>query len=35
VRIPNSTTVKTMRAADRGKGNRHRSADALLKEQGI
>ena len=35
VRVPNATTVKAMRAADRGKGKRHRSADALLKELGI
>jgi len=35
VRIPNTTTVKAMRAADRGKGKRHRSADDLLEEVGI
>ena len=32
VRVPNATTVKAMRAADRAKGERHRSASALLKE---
>jgi DNA-damage-inducible protein J len=32
VRLPNATTVKAMRAADRGKGKRHRSADALFKD---
>ena len=35
VRVPNTTTVKAMRAADRGKGKRSRSADALLKDLGI
>jgi DNA-damage-inducible protein J len=35
VRLPNATTVKAMRAADKGKGRRHRSADALFKELGI
>ena len=35
VRVPNATTVKAMRAADRGKGMRHRSANALLKDLGI
>ena len=35
VRIPNATTVKAMRAADRGKGKRSRSADALFNELGI
>ena len=35
VRIPNPTTVKAMRSADRGKGKRSRSADALFKELGI
>jgi DNA-damage-inducible protein J len=32
VKVPNATTVKAMRAADQGKGRRHRSADALLKD---
>ena len=35
VRIPNATTVKAMRAADRGKGKRSRSAGALLEELGV
>jgi DNA-damage-inducible protein J len=35
VRVPNATTVKAMRAADRAKGKRHRSASALFKELGI
>lgn len=30
VGVPNATTVKAMRAADRGKGKRMHSADALL-----
>src|ERR1700756_2342626 len=34
VRVPNATTVRAMRAADKGKGKRHRSADVLLKETG-
>ena len=35
VRIPNAVTVKAMRAADRGKGKRSRSAEALFKDLGI
>jgi DNA-damage-inducible protein J len=35
VKIPNATTVKAMRAADRGKGKRSRSADTLFKDLGI
>ena len=35
VRVPNATTVKAMRAADRAKGKRHRSANALLNDLGI
>ena len=35
VRVPNPTTVKAMRAAERGKGKRYRSANALLEELGI
>lgn len=35
VRVPNATTVKALRAADKGKGKRHRSADALFKEMRI
>ena len=32
VRVPNATTVKAMRTADKGKGKRHRSANALFKD---
>ena len=35
VKIPNTTTVKAMRAADKGKGKRLTSADALFKDLGI
>ncbi len=35
VKIPNATTVKAMRAADRGKGRRSRSAEVLFKDLGI
>jgi DNA-damage-inducible protein J len=35
VRIPNAATVKAMRAADRGKGKRMRSAGALFRDLGI
>ncbi len=35
VKIPNATTVKAMRAADRGKGKRLNSAGALFKDLGI
>jgi DNA-damage-inducible protein J len=35
VKLPNATTVKAMRAADRGKGKRLSSADALFKDLGI
>jgi DNA-damage-inducible protein J len=35
VKVPNPTTVKAMRTADRTKGKRHRSAEALFKELGI
>jgi DNA-damage-inducible protein J len=35
VRIPNATTVKAMRAADRGKGKRLTSARALFNDLGI
>ena len=34
VKIPNATTVKAMRAADRGKGKRLNSAGALFKDLG-
>jgi DNA-damage-inducible protein J len=32
VKIPNATTAKAMRAADRGKGKRSPSADALFRD---
>jgi DNA-damage-inducible protein J len=32
VKVPNATTVKAMRAADKGQGKRQRSADALFKD---
>ena len=32
VKVPNATTVKAMRAADKGLGKRHKSSDALFKE---
>ena len=35
VKVPNATTVKAMRAADRGKGKRLNSAAALFKDLGI
>jgi DNA-damage-inducible protein J len=35
VKVPNATSVKAMRAADRGKGKRLKSAGALLKDLGI
>jgi DNA-damage-inducible protein J len=35
VKVPNRTTVKPMRAADRGKGKRLNSAAALFKDLGI
>jgi len=35
VKVPNATTVKAMRAADRGKGKRLTSAGALFKDLGI
>ncbi|MBI3682121.1 MAG: type II toxin-antitoxin system RelB/DinJ family antitoxin [Acidobacteria bacterium] len=35
VRVPNATTVKAMRAADKGKGKRLTSAGALFKDLGI
>ena len=34
VRVPNPTTVKAMQAADRGKGRRFISPEALLKDLG-
>ncbi len=35
VKVPNVTSVKAMRAADRGKGKRLKSAAALFKDLGI
>ena len=35
VRAPNATTVKAMRAADKGRGKRFRSARELFKDLGI
>jgi DNA-damage-inducible protein J len=35
VRVPNATTVKAMRAADKGKGKRPQSASALVEDLGI
>jgi DNA-damage-inducible protein J len=35
VKVPNRTTVKAMETADRGKGKRFKSADALFKDLGI
>jgi DNA-damage-inducible protein J len=35
VKVPNATTVKAMRAADKGQGKRLKSADALFKDLGI
>jgi DNA-damage-inducible protein J len=35
VRVPNTTTVKAMQAADKGKGKKFASPDALFKDLGI
>jgi len=35
VRVPNATTLKAMRAANKGKGKRAASAKALFKDLGI
>jgi DNA-damage-inducible protein J len=35
VKVPNATTVKAMRAADKGKGKRLNSAGALFQDLGI
>ena len=35
VKVPNASTVKAMRAADKGKGKRLKSAGALFKDLGI
>jgi hypothetical protein len=34
-KIPNATTIKAMKAVDRGKGRRFKNAEALLKDLGI
>ena len=35
VKVPNATTVKAMRAADKGQGKRHKSTDALFNDLGV
>jgi DNA-damage-inducible protein J len=35
VKVPNPTTVRAMRSADRGRGKRFKSATALFKDLGI
>jgi len=35
VKVPNATTLKAMKAADRGEGKRFKSSSALLKDLGI
>ena len=35
VKVPNTTTVKAMQAADKGKGKRLASAEALFRDLGI
>jgi DNA-damage-inducible protein J len=35
VKVPNRTTVKAMKAADRGKGKRFKSVGALFEDLGI
>ena len=35
VKVPNTTTVKAMQAADRGVGKRFKSSHALFKDLGI
>ena len=35
VKVPNAATVKAMRAADKGQGERLKSADALFEDLGI
>ena len=35
VKVPNATTVKAMRAADKGQGKRQKSTDSLFKDLGI
>lgn len=35
LKVPNATTIKAMKAVDRGKVKRYRNAEALLKDLGI
>jgi DNA-damage-inducible protein J len=35
VKIPNATTVKAMKAANKGKGTKFRSADELFEDLGV
>jgi len=35
VKVPNTTTVKAMKAADRGEGKRFKTANTLFKDLGI
>lgn len=35
VKVPNPTTVRAMKAADRGRGKRFKSAGALFRDLGI
>ncbi len=35
VRVPNATTVKALRSADKKEGKRFRSAEALFEDMGI
>jgi DNA-damage-inducible protein J len=35
VKVPNATTVKALRAADKGQGKRHKSSDELFADLGI
>jgi DNA-damage-inducible protein J len=35
VKVPNATTVKAMRASDKGQGKRHKTADAIFEDLGI
>ena len=35
VKLPNTTTVKAMRDADKGRGKRHKSPDALFQDLAI
>jgi len=35
VKVPNATTVKAMRASDKARGKRRKSADAMFEDLGI